>query len=135
MLYTARAPKATTELDFTLLWLALGLLCTGLVMVYSASIATAEAARYTGHNGYYYLIRQTLFIGVGLSVGAAAFQVPMRALSFSSGFTAAGRGVDPGHRPRCERQPPLDSVGFRQSAAVRVDEISGCALRRRLHHA
>jgi cell division protein FtsW len=79
MLYTARAPKATTELDFTLLWLALGLLCTGLVMVYSASIATAEAARYTGHNGYYYLIRQTLFIGVGLSVGAAAFQVPMRA--------------------------------------------------------
>lgn len=79
MLYTARAPKVTTELDFTLLWLALGLLCTGLVMVYSASIATAEAARYTGHNGYYYLIRQGVFIGVGLSVGAAAFQVPMRA--------------------------------------------------------
>ncbi len=79
MLYTARAPKVTTELDFTLLWLALGLLCTGLVMVYSASIATAEAARYTGHNGYYYLIRQGMFIGVGLSVGAAAFQVPMRA--------------------------------------------------------
>ena len=78
MLYTARAPKTTTELDFTLLWLALGLLCTGLVMVYSASIATAEAATYTGHNGYYYLIRQTLFIGVGLAVGAAAFQVPMR---------------------------------------------------------
>ncbi len=78
MLYTARAPKPTTELDFSLLWLALGLLCMGLVMVYSASIATAEAAKYTGHNGYYYLIRQALFIGVGLAVGIAAFQVPMR---------------------------------------------------------
>ena len=78
MLYTARAPKVTTELDFTLLWLALGLLCIGLVMVYSASIATAEAAKYTAHNGHYYLIRQALFIGVGISVGAVAFQVPMR---------------------------------------------------------
>lgn len=78
MLYTARAPKVTTELDFALLWLALGLLCIGLVMVYSASIATAEAAKYTAHNGYYYLIRQALFIGVGISVGAVAFQVPMR---------------------------------------------------------
>ena len=51
MLYTARAPKPTAELDFSLLWLALGLMAIGLVMVYSASIAIAEAARYTGHNG------------------------------------------------------------------------------------
>ncbi len=78
MLYTARAPKATAELDFSLLWLALVLLGIGLVMVYSASIATAEAAKYTGHNGYYYLIRQALFIGAGVSAGAVAFQIPMR---------------------------------------------------------
>jgi hypothetical protein len=55
MLYTLRAPKTTAELDFSLLWLALALLAIGLVMVYSASIATAEAARYTGHNGQFYL--------------------------------------------------------------------------------
>ena len=78
MLYAARAPKVTTELDFSLLWLVLGLLGLGLVMVYSASVATAEAAKYTGHNGHYYLFRQTLFIGAGMAVGAAAFQVPMR---------------------------------------------------------
>ena len=48
MLYAARAPKPSAELDFSLLWLALGLLALGLVMVYSASIAIAEAARYTG---------------------------------------------------------------------------------------
>ncbi|KAB2319965.1 putative lipid II flippase FtsW [Betaproteobacteria bacterium SCN1] len=78
MLYTARAPKPSAELDFGLLWLALGLLAIGLVMVYSASIAIAEAARYTRHNGEYYLIRQGIFILLGIGAGMAAFQVPMR---------------------------------------------------------
>jgi cell division protein FtsW len=78
MLYSARAPKPSAELDFSLLWLVLGLLALGLVMVYSASLAIAEAAKYTGHNGEYYLIRQSIFIGIGVAVGATAFQVPMR---------------------------------------------------------
>ncbi len=78
MLYTARAPKPSAELDFGLLWLALGLLAIGWVMVYSASIAIAEAARYTGHNGEFYLVRQGIFIVLGLAAGALAFQVPMR---------------------------------------------------------
>ena len=78
MLYTARAPKPTAELDFSLLWLALGLMMIGLVMVYSASIAIAEAARYTSNNGEYYLIRQGVFITLGVGAGIAAFQVPMR---------------------------------------------------------
>ena len=78
MLYTARAPKPTAELDFSLLWLAFGLMAIGLVMVYSASIAIAEAARYTGHNGAYYLLRQGIFIALGVAAGVAVFQVPMR---------------------------------------------------------
>jgi len=78
MLYAARAPKPSAELDFSLLWLAVGLLLVGLVMVYSASIAIAEAARYTGHNGEYYLLRQGIFIAMGVGVGMAAFRVPMR---------------------------------------------------------
>ncbi len=78
MLYTARAPKPSGELDFSLLWLTLGLLAIGLVMVYSASIAIAEAARYTGYNGEYYLLRQGIFTTIGISVGIAAFQVPMK---------------------------------------------------------
>jgi cell division protein FtsW len=78
MLYTARAPKPTTELDFGLLWLALGLMAIGVVMVYSASIAIAEAARYTGNDGEYYLLRQGAFAVLGVVVGFAAFQVPMR---------------------------------------------------------
>jgi cell division protein FtsW len=78
MFYTARAPQPRAELDFSLLWLTLGLLALGLVMVYSASLAIAEAARYSGHNGEYYLIRQSLFITIGIGVGVAAFQLPMR---------------------------------------------------------
>lgn len=78
MLYAARAPQPRAELDFSLLWLALGLLALGLVMVYSASLAIAEAARYTGHNGEYYLLRQGLFITLGVGAGVAAFRVPMR---------------------------------------------------------
>jgi cell division protein FtsW len=47
-------------------------------MVYSASIAIAEAARYTGNNGEYFLMRQALFIVLGVGVGIGAFRVPMR---------------------------------------------------------
>ncbi|OZA45905.1 MAG: cell division protein FtsW [Hydrogenophilales bacterium 17-61-76] len=78
MLYTARAPKPSAELDFSLLWLTLGLLALGWVMIYSASIAIAEAAKYTGNNGEYYLIRQGMFILAGMGVGVTAFQIPMR---------------------------------------------------------
>lgn len=78
MLYAARAPRPSAELDFSLLWLTLGLLAVGWVMVYSASIEIAEAAKYTGHNGEYYLIRQGIFIAAGVAVGISAFQVPMR---------------------------------------------------------
>ncbi|MEW6590118.1 MAG: putative lipid II flippase FtsW [Pseudomonadota bacterium] len=78
MRYSARAAQPGAEIDFDLLWLVLGLLALGLVMVYSASLAIAEAARYTGHNGEYYLIRQGIFIGIGVTAGLAAFQVPMR---------------------------------------------------------
>ncbi|MFP5409441.1 MAG: putative lipid II flippase FtsW [Gammaproteobacteria bacterium] len=78
MRYSARAAQPGAEIDFNLLWLALGLLALGLIMVYSASLAIAEAARYTGHNGEYYLIRQGIFIGIGVTAGLVAFQVPMR---------------------------------------------------------
>jgi cell division protein FtsW len=78
MLYAARAPRPSAELDFSLLWLTLGLLALGWVMVYSASIEIAAAAKYTGHNGEYYLIRQGIFIAAGVAVGISAFQVPMR---------------------------------------------------------
>lgn len=63
--------------DQMLLWVTLILLGLGLVMVYSASIAIAEADKAVGHQSTYYLIRQTIFIMLGLFVGAVSFQIPV----------------------------------------------------------
>ena len=46
--FARNAPAA--EYDRSLAWAALLLAAAGLVMVYSASIATAEANRYTGNS-------------------------------------------------------------------------------------
>jgi len=69
---------APDEVDPLLLWSALALLLLGLVMVYSASIATAEGSAYTGHQPTYYLIRHTVYLAVGLIGGLIAFQIPLR---------------------------------------------------------
>ncbi len=71
--------RAVEEYDRSLVWTALSLLTLGLVMVYSASIATAEAARYTDHQPAYFLLRHLAALGVALFSAALAFQVPMRA--------------------------------------------------------
>ncbi|PPD53031.1 MAG: putative lipid II flippase FtsW [Methylotenera sp.] len=63
--------------DQMLLWVTLILLGLGLVMVYSASIAIAEADKAVGHQSTYYLIRQSIFIVLGLMVGAVSFQIPV----------------------------------------------------------
>jgi len=71
-------PRAVAPLDESLAWSAVLLLAIGLVMVYSASIATAEASRLTGFDATYYLARHAVFLGVGLVAAAATFRVPMR---------------------------------------------------------
>jgi len=65
--------------DATLAWSALLLLAIGLVMVYSASIAAAEASGHTGYRAWHFLVRHGLFVVVGLAAAAIAFQVPMKA--------------------------------------------------------
>lgn len=67
------------EIDHALLWSALLLLVGGLVMVYSASIATAEGSRFTNHQPAYYLIRHVVFLCIGLVAAAVAFQLPLTA--------------------------------------------------------
>ncbi len=68
-----------SEVDLVLLWSALVLLMMGMVMVYSASIATAEASAMTGHQPAYYLIRHGVFLSVALVAAVFAFQVPLSA--------------------------------------------------------
>ncbi|HEX6137707.1 MAG TPA: putative lipid II flippase FtsW [Casimicrobiaceae bacterium] len=64
--------------DVSLAWSALLLLAFGLVMVYSASIATAEASAHTGYRAWYFLARHAAFLGIGLVAAFVAFQVPVR---------------------------------------------------------
>jgi cell division protein FtsW len=74
-----RRPSAQIdEVDPLLLWPALALLLIGLVMVYSASIATAEGSGFTGHQPTYFLIRHTVYLLVGLVGAVIAFQIPLR---------------------------------------------------------
>ena len=65
--------------DQGLVWVTLILLGIGLVMVYSASIALAEADKATGHQSTYFLIRQAVFIVISLGAGLLVFQVPTSA--------------------------------------------------------
>ncbi|MEP7062713.1 MAG: putative lipid II flippase FtsW [Betaproteobacteria bacterium] len=65
--------------DVSLAWATLLLLALGLVMVYSASIATAEASAHTGYRAWYFLTRHAAFVAVGLFAAAVAFQVPVKA--------------------------------------------------------
>ncbi len=69
---------ALPEYDRALVWVTLLLLAMGMVMVYSASVAIAEASRITGYNETYYLTRHTLFVLIGIVAGVMVFQVPLR---------------------------------------------------------
>ena len=73
---TAGAPAP--EFDRSLAWAALLLVSLGLVMVYSSSIATAEAGRYTGNNSAYFLLRHGISLSLALSAATAVFLVPLR---------------------------------------------------------
>lgn len=66
------------DFDQSLIWPAVFLMGLGLVMVYSASIATAGAIRGSGGYTTYFLVRHGAYLMIGLIAGLAAFQVPMR---------------------------------------------------------
>jgi cell division protein FtsW len=66
---------ALTPFDWGLVFAALGLLMIGLVMVYSASVAIAEA-KSAANQPAFYLIRHAMYLVIGLGAGYAALQIP-----------------------------------------------------------
>ena len=76
--HVVNRPAPIAELDYAVVSLAALLLGIGLVMVYSSSIAIAEAGRHTGNQPAYYLIRQSVFVFVGVMAGFICFQFPTR---------------------------------------------------------
>ncbi|MFZ3018326.1 MAG: putative lipid II flippase FtsW [Gallionella sp.] len=77
-LVKTRTKPPQAQFDELLLWVLAGLLALGLVMVYSASIATAEGSKFTGYQPGYYLMRHGIFIAIGVAAGAFAFSVPVQ---------------------------------------------------------
>ena len=75
--YIKAERTSPAEFDQALVWTTLILMLLGMVMVYSASIATAEASRFTSYRPTYFLVRQALFLGVGLIAALTTFQVPV----------------------------------------------------------
>jgi cell division protein FtsW len=71
---TARRNPMEPCVDWTLLTTALVLLGLGLVMIASASVGIAE--RQLGDPGYY-LTRQLLYVGIGLTVSWVAWRIPL----------------------------------------------------------
>jgi cell division protein FtsW len=67
------------EYDRSLAWAAFLLVATGLVMVYSASIAIAESSRFTAGNSAYFLLRQSAFLALAILAAVLTFMVPSTA--------------------------------------------------------
>jgi cell division protein FtsW len=75
---TLKSQPIQSAFDATLLWVSGLLLALGLVMVYSSSIATAEAGRFTGYHATYFLLRHGMFVLVGVLAGYMVLQMPLR---------------------------------------------------------
>ena len=63
------------EYDQPLLWVVLLLLLTGVVMVYSASIGLPDSPKYANYKNHHFLMRQSMFVVIGLTAGLFAFRV------------------------------------------------------------
>ena len=72
-------PTRTTMRNYDLpLVVATSLLVAiGILMVYSAAIALADGPRFTNYGRYYFVMRQTLYVGVGLFAAAFVLTVPI----------------------------------------------------------
>ena len=61
--------------DQPLIWGVMALLLLGLVMVYSASIALPDSPKYAAYRNTHFVMRQLMFVGIGLLAGAFAFRI------------------------------------------------------------
>ena len=76
----ARAPEASPRLagfDQALVWVTIGLLMWGLVMVYSASVAMPDNPKFARYAHTHFLLRHVLSLAVAVAVAVLAFQLPM----------------------------------------------------------
>lgn len=73
-------PTRSRMLDFDqpLLWVVIGLLTLGLVMVYSASVAMPDSPKYASYSKAHFLVRHVVSLSIGVIGGLIAFRVPIK---------------------------------------------------------
>jgi len=74
---TASTPTRVLGFDQALIWVCLGLLAWGLVMVYSATIAMPDNPRFARYGQNFFLYRHVLAVGLGFVAALITFQVRM----------------------------------------------------------
>jgi cell division protein FtsW len=70
-------PARLRNFDQPLLWVVVGLIALGMVMVYSASVALPDSPKFSRYTSTYFLTRHLLSIAIAVVVGVVAVQVPM----------------------------------------------------------
>nr|WP_228488288.1 putative lipid II flippase FtsW [Caenimonas koreensis] len=73
----AKAPVRIQPIDQALIWVTVGLLAFGLVMVYSASVAMPDNPKFARYAHMHFLIRHAGFIAFSFIAALLAFQVPV----------------------------------------------------------
>ncbi len=71
-------PTRAHGFDLMLAWVVVLLLCLGLVMVYSASIALPDNPRFARYSPSYFFVRQLMAVGIGLAAALVVTQLPMK---------------------------------------------------------
>ena len=82
----AARPAIEPDFDPVIIWLASALLGLGVVMVYSASIAIAETAKFSDGQSHYFLLRHVISLAVGLFAAVVIVQVPMRSWEIAAPY-------------------------------------------------
>ena len=73
----AARPVPVHAVDQALVWLTVGLLAFGLVMVYSASVALPDNPRFANYAHGHFLYRHAIFIALSFVAALLAFQMPV----------------------------------------------------------
>lgn len=78
------------DYDQPLVWVVVLLLIGGIVMVYSASISLPDSPKYATYTTHHFLVRQAVFVAIGLALGFLAFRVRIEQWQKAAPFLFAG---------------------------------------------
>jgi cell division protein FtsW len=70
-------PSRLMGFDQPLVWVTLGLLLSGLIMVYSATIGLPDSPRFANYAPTHFLMRHLMSIVIAIAVSAVVTQIPM----------------------------------------------------------